>query len=230
METGGRVIPPSHERTAAAAREGLFAGSRILTGGLVLIVGAAMFGSMKEWMSQASVKLVREGLFDAVTLRPDPIAALYSCLGRGAVLLLPVAAALFTVASAGAVIPALMVRRGKGRTAISIPKEKPARISSFVLAATGVAVFTLLSVKIIGSHGFSFTGVGSSFADLPFSLIAAAGVVMCLMGMIDLALRRARIWRSLHLTKSEAAKEERASFGDRAARSRVRAKMGKRVA
>ncbi len=226
METGGRVVPPSHERIAAAAREGLFAGSRVLTGGLVLIVSAAMFVSMKEWLAGTTVELVRHGLFDAVTLRPDPTTALYGCLGRGIVFLLPFLGALFAVALAGAVIPALMARRGVGQTAVSIPQEKPARVSSFVLNAAGVAAFTLLSIKIIGGHGFSSTGAGSAPADLLFSLIAAAGVVMCLVGMIDLALRRARIWRRLHLTRSEAVREERAASGDRAARSRVRAKMG----
>ena len=229
METGGRVVPPSHERIAAAAREGLFAGSQILTGGLVLIAGAAMFWLMKEWLAGTSVGLVREGLFDAVTLRLDPTTALCGCLARGVAFLSPLAGALFAVALAGAVIPALMARRGVGQTAVSIPKEKPARVSSFVLAAAGVAAFTLLSVKIIGGHGFPSTGAGSAPADLPFSLIAAAGVVMCLVGMIDLALRRARIWRNLHLTRSEAVREERASSGDRAARSRVRAKMGEGV-
>lgn len=230
MEIGGRVVPPSTERTAAAARDGLFAGSRILTGGLVLIAGAAIFGSMKDWLAGASVGLVRDSLFDAMTLRLDSTAALCGSLGRGIAFFLPLAGALFAVALAGAVIPALIARSGKGRTAVPIPKEKPARVSSFVLAAAGVAVFTLLSIKIIGGHGFPFKGAGSAFADLSLSLIAAAGVVMCLVGMIDLSLRRARIWRSLHLTRSEAVREERAAMGDRAARSRVRAMMGERVA
>ncbi len=229
MEIGGRVVPPSHERTAAAAREGLFAGPRVLTGGLVLIAAAVMFGSMKEWLAAASVGLVRDGLFDAVTLRTDPTEALYGYLASGIAFLLALAGVLFAVALAGAVVPALIARRGVGRTAVSIPKEKPARISSFVLAATGVAVFTLLSVKIVAGHGFFSTGTGSTTADLPFSLIAAAGVVMCLVGMIDLALGRARIWRSLHLTRSEAVREDRASSGDRTAKSRVRAKMGEGV-
>ena len=152
--------------------------------------------------------------------------ALKEALGKGLVLIVPILTAALIAGSISSLLPAILAKKSGGRTAVPLPNVPRISFSSSILKITGMILALLVSLLIIRSHAgalaSSMEGNGSAAIDLfngLLGLLAAGGVVMILAGLADQAIKRHTLWRLLHLSRSEAGREQRMTGGDRATRT-----------
>jgi flagellar biosynthesis protein FlhB len=233
MADDGRNVQPSPARVAAAAQGGLFARSRLLVTGATLVVAGTVGGLVANTIGARLRLLLDQGLAQAVQLRGDPAQALSAGIASGLAILLPLLIAIALVAALVSAAPALAARQGRGSTAVRLPRRSR-RYSSGVLAALGVSLFAIVALLIVRSYGGSAVLMASGAAvdaswigELVLALVAAAGGIMVLAGVADLALDRARLLRDLRLTSSESQREQRAARGDPAVRQRAHSEARK---
>jgi flagellar biosynthesis protein FlhB len=227
-ETGGRQVPPSEARLAAAARAGLFPRSRLLVTGSVLL-GAGSAGYLaRERIGAALRGILADGLASALARRGDPGMALADGIVVGFRALLPLLLAGALAGVVAALVPALAARRGRGSTAVRFPR-RAARSRTGVLAIAGVGLLALLALWLLRAYGGEAAqaargeevGVGW-IGELMAALVFGAGAIAFVLGLAELALARARLLGELALTPSEARREERAASGDRRVKERAR--------
>ena len=117
-----------------AARAGLFPRSGACPGGLALLAVAAVVAFTGEEIGHSLVTLVRQSLtLAAASESSNPWSALKGLLYEGTMLVLPIFAAAFFAALAGAALPAIVARRHRGRSAIPLPDAPTERVALAVL-------------------------------------------------------------------------------------------------
>ncbi|MCP4674839.1 MAG: hypothetical protein GY854_04865, partial [Deltaproteobacteria bacterium] len=223
MRDSSSTVPPGHGRVAMAARAGLFPRSGVVSGGLALLAVAAVIAFAGQDFGRSLVALVRRGLTRAAASPSDPWSALKEVLYEGTLLILPILAAAFLAALAGAILPAIIARRHRGRSVVPLPDAPAERLPLAILHALGVCVAVLLTAQIMRSHsGFVWRvaegelGAGAELLAAFSEILACLGAVMLLVGLIEVAVLRRAIWKALHLSSLEARREERAAGGDAA--------------
>jgi len=206
-----------------AARAGLFPRSGAFIGGLALLAVAAVLATTSEELGRSLVTLAGQGLTWAAAPPSDPWSALKELLKGGALLVLPILVAAFLAALAGAVLPAIIARRHRGRSAVPLPDAPTERVPLAVLRSLGVCVAVLLFAQIVRSHSGVVwrladgdLGAGAELLNAFCQVLACFGAVMLLVGLMEIAVMRRAIWKALHLSSSEARREERAAGGDEA--------------
>ncbi len=206
-----------------AARAGLFPRSGACPGGLALLAMAAVIAFAGEDLGRSLVTLTLQGLTWAAAPPSDPGSALKELLHEGSLIVLPILAAAFLAALAGAVLPAIIARRHRGRSAIPLPDAPTERIPLAMIRILGVSVAVLLFAQIVKSHsGFVWRladgelGAGTELLTALSEILACFGAVMFLVGLMEVAVLRRAIWKALHLNSLEARREERAAGGDAA--------------
>jgi flagellar biosynthesis protein FlhB len=221
MSSVDRRVPPGRARVAEAARAGLFARSSVLVAGLAMLSAAAAMAFLGKGLGPAFSGLVRTGLLNAADNQTDPGAVLLRSLSEAWGITLPFFVAILAAALIGAVAPAAIAKRGRGRTSVPLPPAPRARFAAAVLRVFGVLVFLLLAAYILRSHTSAvarlMTGELSASTDLIkaiYELLAVGGVVMILVGLAELADLRSEIWKALHLDSLEARREQRGAGGD----------------
>ncbi|MDD5306892.1 MAG: hypothetical protein PHU25_06175 [Deltaproteobacteria bacterium] len=231
MDDCGRTIPPSRERLAAAARAGWPTGSGLFVSGLVLMAAAASLAFFGERAAAEAKALVAGGLRSAVS-RADPAEAAAESLRSGLSILALLAGPAVLAGIAFAVIPAVSARRGRGRTAVALPRPRPPRlILGTIGAACALAMLTTVALVWRRHAGVPWRfaagepGAGAELWSFFVELTAASGAIAALFGLAALAVGRHARWRALHLTPSEAKREERASAGSPRARGEARGRL-----
>lgn len=217
-----------------AARAGMFARSDAISGGLALLACAgtiAVFGSAFAIKLQA---LLSDALSRALAGGMDCCSALSKPMYTGLMLLFPILACVFVAALVGAVAPAIVAKRHQGRSAVPLPPIPKTRFATVIIRAAGGVVMLLLSAQILRSHApAALALMGADFsagADLVrgfCGLLAAAGVVMILIGIGETAIQQNAYFRALHLTTLESRQEQRAAGGDPTARAEAKRRQRK---
>ena len=227
MEGEGRTIPPGDNRVEAAAREGIFPRSRLLPVGFALLGCSAVLHLGGRWMGERLSVLMRDGLEAAVGAQSDPAQHLEWAFKEGISVLVP----LLAVALLGSAIPQIIVtvsaRRRRGHTSTPLPRDRGPGFRGGLITLTALVLFGLLGFRIMKAgaaelfQAASPEILGGAILDLLVSLFAAAGAIALLAGVAELAWERTRIWRALHLSPSEAARDLRATRGDPRSRARM---------
>ncbi len=229
MQEDGRFIPPGPGRVFAFSRNGGFGRSRLLAGGLGMLGAAAVLSLSGTTLLESMQRLVANGLIRAGSaVSPGDAVAL--CLGEAAALVGPIGLAAAVGTLSGALIPALIARRGKGTTAVPLPSPPAARFAVFAVRLFGALVLIAATALIFREAGLNWTrGAGAAvwldaLAHVGLKLLIALGLVSVLTGAAELLLLRHAMWRALFLNRSEHRRELRASEGARdiAARGRRR--------
>jgi type III secretory pathway component EscU len=117
----------------------------------------------------------------------------------------------------GAVIPALVGRRGRGHTASPFPKAPTGRLPLTVVRLIAAATFVLIVIAVIAktpAGSPSAGGMLTAILGIACRVTGALGAVMLLVGLIELAVLRHLIYRALHLSVPEARRDARLSEGD----------------
>ena len=217
MSSDHRPISPGPGRTAAAARAGLFPRSDAIPGGLSLLALAGISWLFFDRFAAAFHTLLEKGIRCAGFMRDDLKTSVLGYLGELGYLLLPILPIVFVSALLGAGIPALMARKGRGHTASPLPKAPTGRLQIAAVRLFGAALFVLIAVYIVNRSDAAPTDAAhilTTILTLGCRIVAALGGVMLLIGLIELALMRHLIYRSLHLDMIEARRELRAVEGD----------------
>lgn len=225
----GCTLPPSEGRIGAAAREGVFPRSRLLAAGITLLAGAGAIWLLGEWAAGRIAHLAGEGLRAALATRVDPASYLVDSLWTGVSVLAPLAGVILIAGVVPQGIAALVQRRKGGQTSTPVPRLAGEGRASGIAALLSAAVFGLAAIEIARRQGPAMIGAEDSvgaaeaISTLVASLLAAAGGVALLGGAIQLVFERGRIWRALHLSSSQAARDLRDQAGDREVRARMNA-------
>jgi flagellar biosynthesis protein FlhB len=222
MSNGSGAIPPGRGRVSKAARIGLFPVPAPLVLGSSFLAGYAMFALFGAQSALQVKSMVHQGLRSAVYLREEPLEFLRQSITDGLWIALPFLVVPFAAAIVAAFVPALFFRKDKGRTAVELPRAPKTRTVVAILRGAGLMLFFLITLNILRGNSLmvpefidgridATSRLGTVVADL----LGALGVVATLLGLIELFYVRALVWRSLHLTSSEARREARAAGGDR---------------
>jgi hypothetical protein len=175
--------------------------------------------------------LVRAGIGGAVGGRLDPATALQRSLVDGLWLIAPLLIAVAMVGAVGALVPALLARRGRagGRPAVGLPRPPRRRAGQVLLGVFGATLLVCLILAGIGDLGVLLValmagepGAAWGIADLVADGLGAAGAVLVLAGLADLALARARLFEALRVSRGEQRLEQRAQGSDPAVAVEVR--------
>lgn len=214
MDDAGRSFPASAGRKGAAARAGVFPRSRLLSGGVVLLGGALILSLAGGGLWSSLLAEFTSGLEGAMDKGVDPGQAALDALAAVLRMSLPVIVLVLLVGVLATALPALIAGR-KGTTSAPLPDDAEPRGARAVLELLSLLAFGVLAVRIIAGSLPSFSvfsveemeGTVPAAGELVVAIPAAAGIVMCLAGLADLAHTRATIWRRLALTRSEAERE-----------------------
>jgi flagellar biosynthesis protein FlhB len=228
MSHSDRTIPPGQGRVAAAARAGMFARSGAIVSGLVLLVSAAMLAFTGD-RAGAYLQDLAQGGLDSVFMRPDSAREAVLTVSSAFFQSLPFLATVFVAGLLGALVPAMVARKNRGRTAVPLPKFPKNRFALTLLHLAGAILFTLLAVLVFRRRAgavwplmqgdFSATsGLLSAFCEL----LTAGGAILLLVGMAEIAIIRHSVWRTLFLDSMEAKREHRDAGGNNAAKSKSR--------
>lgn len=115
-------------------------------------------------------------------------------------------------------MPVLFARRGKGATAVLLPKMPRARFSIGAVRFFGAVVFVaafLLAVREIKLDTSSPLGFLSGFKELALRFVGVLGLVMVLTGAAEVLILRHSAFRALFLNRSEYQRELRNQEGAR---------------
>ncbi len=221
---------------AKAARAGLFPVPPTLVFGAAMLATAGVLAIASRWVSTGMVEMTSQALTRAVS-RGEPWPALQAVLRGGVVFVLPLLGAVLVAVLIAAGVPALVVRRGKPRTSVSLPRVGSRSAAILVFRGTGVLVFALVAVKTMRDHAILIPDLIDGrltalahLREILVNLFAGAGVIGGIVGLMELVYQRHRVWRALHLNRSEANREARAAGGDRSVRAeqRRRSRIGGR--
>ncbi len=199
----------------------------MLSTGVVLSTGAAAIHLLASDAIDEIALWLEDGLSRAVFYRPDPVGALIDGLTGASTLLIPFLGVLAGTAMILNALPALVSKKGKGRTSVELPGDGRPGAGSLVLTGFSVVLFLVFALSIftgfLGQFSFETTPEGATelVVEAAVSLMACAGAVLCVAGLAEIALERGRIWRSLHLSTGEARWEARDATGDRTVRARI---------
>jgi hypothetical protein len=200
------------------------------------MAAAASLAFFGERAAAGARALVAGGLRAAVS-RAEPAVAIASVLRPGLELIALVVVPAALAAVAFAVIPAVAARRRGGGTAVPLPRPRPPRaILGAIGAACALATLAVLALVWRRHAGVPWRlaagepGAGGELWSLLVELIAASGALAAIFGLAGLAASRHARWQALHLTPSEARREERAGAGSPRARGEARARMRGRAA
>jgi flagellar biosynthesis protein FlhB len=229
MMENGRFIPPSDHRLAAAFHEGVFPRSRTLVAGVVCLISAGVAYAMRESIGAGLIALMEGGI--AVSVHRNLSATeflLWACI-RTAPLLIVLVFLPFLGALIAALLPIMLFRRRRSRAAVPIPRVRGGGAALTVFRLFGAAVFLVVTVYLVREFGrmplSSDTGV-RELSTLLLKIPAVLGGVLTFVGTAEILLKRAAIFRALHLNRAEARREQRVSEGNRqmAAMARRRAR------
>lgn len=180
----------------------------------------ALFG---EGLGATVLSLARKGVANATARPVGAGAELCGALLEAARALFPLFAAILAAALIGAVLPAALAKRKRGRTAVPLPPAPKARLATAVIYLFGAGVVALSSIYILrGSAGAASgllrgdLGASESIFRSLCKALAAGGAVMLLVGLAEISLLRTEIWKALHLDSREARRELRAAGQDQA--------------
>jgi flagellar biosynthesis protein FlhB len=204
-----RHIPPGQGRVAAAYREGRFPKSGLLSGGVVLLTVSLGLLWMGGWLVGGIINLFGLGVMKVLE-RPAGTDAAMEMLTETARLLLPLLGLMFAVGALFALLPALLGRRQRGRTAVPMPAPKRGLLALLVL----LALMALYIFKTLPLKGYSPLDILGTIGKGVLQLGTACGATMIIVGAGELLLVRHLVWRSLFLDKSESLREQRAMLGD----------------
>jgi flagellar biosynthesis protein FlhB len=214
-------IPPGQGRLSRAARAGLFPVPAPLIIGVSFLAAYGVLVLLGGHTAVSVRRLVQGGLDHAAVSRDEPAALLSEAIGDGFWIVLPYLLVPFTAALVAALVPAIVFRKGKGRTAVELPPSPRIQPALAIFRGAGLALFCLLMMSILQNNANLVPrlidgqlGATAQLGTIVEQSLAALGVVATLVGVIELSYVRTRAWRSLHLTLSEANREARAAGGD----------------
>jgi hypothetical protein len=175
-----------------------------------------------------------QGSLEAVFVRPEPTLELVQTVRSAFFQTLPFLTTVFAAGLLGALVPAMVARKNRGRTAVPLPKFPKNRIALTLIHTAGAVLFTLLAFFIfrrrIGSVWHLVQGDHSALNELFIAfceLLTAGGAVLVLLGMAEIAIVRHSVWRTLFLDRMEAKRESRDAGGDSAVKSKHRRRATK---
>ncbi len=226
MSDDYRPIPPGKGRLAAALKAGLLTRSEMTVAGVVLVAAALAMLVTSERLAHGLKDLFSSSV-EVIAGRPDPATALKDSMLRGLSLVAPILVTSAVAGGAAIVIPSIWARRKGARTAVPLPPSPKMRLTSFLLKVVVIAAITLISMLILRNHtdalALSMTGdqeAASKLFGAMVGLLASAGAAMILIGVSEQSLKRHLLWKSLHLTDSEARMERRMDGGEKRTRKR----------
>jgi hypothetical protein len=163
----------------------------------------------------------------AVFTRPEPTLELVQTAKSVFFQTLPFLTTVLAAGLLGALVPAMVARKNRGRTAVPLPKFPKNRIALTLLRTSGAVLFTLLAFYIfrrrVGAVWHLLQGDYNAANDLFIAfceLLTAGGAVLVLLGMAEIAIIRHSVWRTLFLDRMEARRENRDAGGDSATKSK----------
>lgn len=228
MSHSDRTVPPGQGRIAAAARAGMFARSGAIISGLVFLVSAGFLAITGDRAGAYLQHLAQSGL-DSVFMRPDPEREVVLAVSSAFFLSLPFLITVFAAGLLGALVPTIVARKNRGRTAVPLPKFPKNRFTRTLLHLAGAILFTLLAALVFRRRtGAVWPLVQGDFTAANELLVAccelltAGGAILLLMGMAEIAIIRHSVWRTLFLDSMEAKREHRDAGGDNAVKSKSR--------
>jgi flagellar biosynthesis protein FlhB len=225
MKEDGRFIPPGPGRAAAFARRGGFGKSSLLAAGSGLLGACAALYIFRDRFYSGLVGAFRLGIDNAINNPSSPVDSIAISAESFFQLLIPVSISIFAAAFFGAVLPAMAARRGKGATAVPLPKIPQARLTTAAVRLFGAGLFvagSLLAVRQTRLDVLSPTGWIGEIGALCLRVLAVLGSVLVLVGMAEILILRHQIFQALFLNRSEARREIRGQQGSREAASRSR--------
>ena len=235
MSHSDRTVPPGQGRIAAAAWAGMFARSGTFVSGLVLLASAGAMALTGDLVGVYVHDLMRNSL-EMISLKPEPGSYLAFTVKSTFFQSIPFLTTIAIAALLGVLVPALVAKRNHGTTAVPLPKMPRNRIVLALLHTAGAGLFLLIALLIfrrhVGSMWQLFDGdiQGATLLFAAFcELTAAAGVVLLLVGITEIATLRHTIWRALFLDSMDAKRENRVHHGDSAVRSNRMRRAVRRV-
>lgn len=219
MTENGRFIPPRSGRLAWAARKGFFPHSRSLVAGMACLAGAAAAYAGQGAIEGGFQTLFSGGLHSAVQRDLGPVEASLHA-GRAVIpMVLAGVIAPFLGALLGAWIPVVLFRRGKGQTAVPLPRMPSSRIEIAAIRFLGSMVFVLAVlhiVRAVPSVGNAPDGGIRVLGHLIMEIVFLLGGILTVVGAAEVLCLRVSLFRALFLNRQEARREARATDGNRA--------------
>jgi flagellar biosynthesis protein FlhB len=206
----------------------MFARSEAIVSGLVLLVSAGILAFTGDRVG-AYLQDLAQGSLDSVFIRPDPAREVVLTVRNAFFQTLPFFVAVFALGLLGALVPALVARKNRGRTAVPLPKFPKNRFALTLLHIAGAILFVLLALLVFRHRAGAvwpllqgnFDGVSELFVAF-CELLTAGGAILVLVGMAEIAIIRHSVWRTLFLDPMEAKRENRDAGGDNAVKSKSR--------
>jgi flagellar biosynthesis protein FlhB len=188
----------------------------LLPGGVVLLTVSLGLLGTGGWLARGVTELFGLGVAKVLE-RPAANDAAMGMLAETALLLLPWLGLMLAVGALFALLPALLGRRRRGRTAVPMPAPKRGLLARLVLRTFGVVVLALVALYIFKTLPLKGNGPLDILGTIGTGVLrlgAACGATMIVVGAGELLLVRHLVWRSLFLDKSESLREQRAMLGD----------------
>jgi flagellar biosynthesis protein FlhB len=234
MHDDGRFIPPGSGRTAAFAQKGGFPKSPLLSSGVAISAMCAVFYLLKHFFLSGFIDSFRVGVEDAVVRKMSAAGAFEESIKRVLLGTAPILFAAMCGISAVVLISTILTRKGRGATAVPLPKMPGA-----ILPITGIRVFAAIvfvfSALLVARSTTTDVSSPNAWIEGIFALFfrvsAALGGILIFAGGAEVLIQRHQIYRALFLTRSEARRELRAETGNREplkkAGQRARRKAGR---
>jgi flagellar biosynthesis protein FlhB len=213
----------------------MFARSGAIVSGLVLLAAAGMLALTGDRAGVYLQNLVHRSL-ETIFIESEPTLEIVQTARSAFFQILPFLTTVFAAGLLGALVPAIVARKNRGRTAVPLPKFPKNRIALTAIRTAGATLFTLLALYIfreqVGSVWRVLQGDLSAINELFVALcqlLAGGGAVLVLLGMAEIAIIRHGVWRTLFLNKMEAKRESREAGGDSEVKSRQRRRAAKGI-
>ncbi len=219
--TQARTEPPSEARIADARAARHLPRAELVPRASVWCVAAVLLFALAEELATRCQGMLRTALEAAAHPERAPLAeplhgpVTKLALGVGVLLIAMAFFMLLTQATAQGFVFSLWRRR---------PRRAFGKLWRTSLLSTALGIVALAVVLGTLLHA-ALRVEPHSFAELLWAFASRAGLVLVLVSLLDAVLSRASWWRSLHLTRREAADELREAYGStalRAARERTR--------
>jgi flagellar biosynthesis protein FlhB len=234
MHDDGRYIPPGSGRRAAFAQKGGFPKSSLLSAGVAILVMSAVFFLFKNYFLSGLTDAFRVGLENAAVKKTSADIAVNGAAAAALHWIAPVLLSAAGGLCAVVILSTLVSGKGKGSTAVPLPKMPTARLPIAVIRIFAAVVFVASALCAI--RGTTIDGANPAawiegIAMLFFRVSAALGGILILAGGAEVLAMRHQIFRALFLNRSEAGREMRAETGNRVslkkawARARLKADL-----
>ena len=185
---------------------------------------ACLAGAVAAYAGHGAIEGALQTLFlggfhTAVQRDLEPIEAILRAARAVVPMLIVGVIAPFLGALLGAWLPAVLFRRGKGQTAVPLPRMPSSRAAITAIRSFGTIVFisaVLCIVRTAPGVGDAADGGVRMLGCLTLKIVFLLGGILTVVGVGEVICLRVSLFRALFLNRQEARREARATDGNRA--------------